>query len=239
MTEIIFNKTVFKFVPDFPKYAVSQSGEVLRVDKGKLLVPCYRGPEKAKYPCVTLGQSGILKNYKIHLLVAKLWLEPSKGVGEVQINHMDGDKNNPKASNLEWVTPSQNIRHAISSGLKQKSSELYNSKASEPQVHQVCQLLMDKLTVKDIASLVGVSKDIVRKIRAGDTYFHIRCLYNIENSYNNEFSISTIEWVCKRIVEGQSDQGIVNLSSNKNLTVIEVKRIRHKIRYKDISNSYF
>ena len=44
----------------------------------------------------------------LHRLVAEAFCE---GAGE-QVNHKDGDKSNNAASNLEWVTCSENHRHA-------------------------------------------------------------------------------------------------------------------------------
>jgi len=59
------------------------------------------------------------KNYFVHRLVAYAFLgfEPL-GRGELEINHIDGDKKNNSLSNLEIVTHRENIRHALATGLK-------------------------------------------------------------------------------------------------------------------------
>nr|WRK65303.1 HNH endonuclease [Marseillevirus futianmevirus] len=53
---------------------------------------------------------------KVHRIVATAFLPPPLP-SQTIINHIDGVKSNNKASNLEWVTPSRNIRHAHETGL--------------------------------------------------------------------------------------------------------------------------
>lgn len=64
---------------------------------------------------------GLCLDYKrsmnmIHRLVAEYFVENPLGLKEV--NHLDGNKQNNHYTNLEWCTRSENIKHAIKTGLK-------------------------------------------------------------------------------------------------------------------------
>lgn len=58
-----------------------------------------------------------LKNYYVHRLVALTFVHNPDPKTLTQVNHKDGDKENNHHSNLEWVSPSQNIRHSHEEGL--------------------------------------------------------------------------------------------------------------------------
>lgn len=189
------------------------------------------------YLVVRTCVNNVAKNTRINRLVAFTWLD--KEDHKDQVNHKDGNKHNNHVDNLEWVTASGNQRHAIETGLKGKGEELYNSQLTDEEAHLVCKCLVDGHLIKDIADRFEVSKDIIRKIKAGDTYFHVRLLYEIPHTYKYDYSENTIRWVCERINDGWSDKLIAETSTNENLTIIEIKRIRYKIRYKLISDEYF
>lgn len=53
------------------------------------------------------------RTYFVHRLVAMTWLEPPPEWRFMFVNHIDGDKLNNAAWNLEWCTPHENNVHAL------------------------------------------------------------------------------------------------------------------------------
>lgn len=51
----------------------------------------------------------------LHRVVAEIFIENSES--HETVNHIDGNKLNNKIDNLEWVSNSDNVRHAIRTGL--------------------------------------------------------------------------------------------------------------------------
>ena len=86
-------------------------GHVRNHKTGKVLTPCI-GP--GGYLNVKLdGQ-----NCKVHILVAKAHIPNPDNLPVV--NHKKGKKTDPRASQLEWCTQSDNIKHAWDTGLIKK-----------------------------------------------------------------------------------------------------------------------
>lgn len=221
----------------WPNYGVSKCGRAFRWDTEKEMkvgmltagdYPVFRVSHqcKASWAC-------------IHYAIVECWVSNPNPELFVEVNHKNGDKLDYSFNNLEWTTKSQNQRHALETGLRGRGSDLWNAGLIDELVHVICQELQDGCFPKDLAKKHGVSDHIIRKLRDGSTYFHIRSLYPIDHKYRVDFSESTVRWVCERIVEGYADKKISDLATNKNLTTIEVKRIRNKIRYRTISDDYF
>ena len=97
------------------KYSVSNLGYVRNDKTGKILKP---GRDISRYLQVSLRDSIKKKahTFKIHRLVAINFLQKDKE--RLQVNHLDGNKENNQATNLEWCTCGENARHAERLGLR-------------------------------------------------------------------------------------------------------------------------
>ena len=52
------------------------------------------------------------KMFRVHRLIAHAFHGPPLEEAALEVNHIDGNRSNNQRDNLEWVTPSQNMRHA-------------------------------------------------------------------------------------------------------------------------------
>lgn len=75
--------------------------------------------DKHGYYHLALSKNNKRKNYFLHRLVAMVFIPNPENYPV--INHIDGNKKNCCVENLEWVTISENAKHAYRAGLKKPS----------------------------------------------------------------------------------------------------------------------
>lgn len=103
-------------------YQVSNLGKVKSLSRKKWCGSSYANRNETilkeyirnKYYAVKLSKDGKTKHFKVHRLVAEAFIKKP----ELQVNHIDGNKQNNRVDNLEWVTQKENIEHAIKIGLR-------------------------------------------------------------------------------------------------------------------------
>lgn len=103
----------WKTIDDFPNYKISNFGNVYNTQTGMRLTACVNSSDYKKY---TLRKNCKPFNAYAHRLVAKAFIPNPNNFPEV--NHIDGNKWNNRADNLEWVSRSQNAIHAFRKGLR-------------------------------------------------------------------------------------------------------------------------
>jgi hypothetical protein len=110
------DKEIWKAVKSNPLYEVSNKGRArswnkyggVRSNEPKILVP---REKNNNYKFICLRENGKLIDKSIHRLVAEVFIPNPDN--KSQINHIDRNRGNNRADNLEWVTPTENIRHSI------------------------------------------------------------------------------------------------------------------------------
>lgn len=116
------------------KYAVSDRGRVRSLHTGRLLV---QRLWNSGYPSVQLWAGNKAHSRSVHRLMGEAFLGLVHGL---QVNHIDGDKENNRLENLEIVTASENLKHAVH-GLGFKPPALTG--AENPNARPVDRLSLD------------------------------------------------------------------------------------------------
>ena len=158
-------------------YEVSNWGRVRRV------APCARSrvgrilqaaTTTRGYSRLTLVANGIRKRYHVHTLVAASFLGPCPD-GH-QVNHRNGIKTDNKADNLEYVTPSQNVRHSfdVLGRSRARGERSGAARLSEGQVRDIKRLCKTGCDRKEVARMYAVSVTTVRCIVTGMTWRHVK-----------------------------------------------------------------
>jgi DNA-binding NarL/FixJ family response regulator len=93
----------------------------------------------------------------------------------LEINHKDGDKRNNCVDNLEYVTASENIRHALRTGLMvpAKGAQVGSSKLTNRQVRRIRERHAAGASMSEIARRMKLGLTTVSDIVARRTWAHI------------------------------------------------------------------
>lgn len=99
----------------FPGYAISDDGYVVNMLTGKV----HKGSvKKTGYVEVNMRNlAGKKKSVLLHRLVALNFCERNEW--QTEVNHIDGDKTNNRAENLEWISHADNLKHAYEADLRE------------------------------------------------------------------------------------------------------------------------
>ncbi len=155
-------------IRSLPRVVRSRGGST-RLDKGRIL----RGAVTSDgYRNVSLSRGGSYKSYHVHRLVAEAFIGPRPGgigrPGGTGINHIDGNKLNNAASNLEYVTPAENSAHAVRTGLIiTKGADNPAAKYTPDQIRHVHSLVSGGMTRGQASRETGIHLVTVKAVCSG------------------------------------------------------------------------
>lgn len=142
------------------EYKSVLGGTFQKAMKGRVLK---EGKHNAGYRTVSMdGRRGLT----IHSIVAAAFIGPRPA--GCDINHIDGDKTNNCAANLEYCTRKENMEHARRTGLWENAGENNGrATATNEQVLHAYELAKSGMSRKDAAAKTGIAEHVVQAAVTG------------------------------------------------------------------------
>jgi len=165
--EAAFVDEVWKAVPNYDGYFVSNFGRVKSTVRGKERLLKLSLGSTGYWTVYPKRNDGVKQTTKVHKLMGLAFGFLQEGH---HVNHIDGVKTNNRLDNLESVTPGDNVRHAVRTGL------LVGNIGSKHGMAKINQEIADKIRAEyirtskyrsNIANLVlkyGVSRKTIWEI---------------------------------------------------------------------------
>lgn len=131
---------------------------------------------KLGYQRIKLMLYGKPKMHFVHRLVGNEFCKKPIIDKLLEINHIDGNKQNNNFNNLEWVTKSENMQHAFDSGL----NNLKNKKGSR----QVYMYTKDNVFIRSFAS----THEVERQLKFSQRHIQECCVGKLKTAYGYKWS---------------------------------------------------
>jgi hypothetical protein len=156
------------------RYLISNMGNVTGPYKRNLVTVASRGYLKT---CLCAGRKN-KQTKAIHRLVAEAFVPRIEGKNHV--NHINGVKTDNRVCNLEWCTHTENMRHAIKTGLKKPTVGGLANHRTKLNVAQIIEIRKEwdslKTPQRRLAESYGVSQGCIWKC------LHRKIPYDLEQS---------------------------------------------------------
>ena len=165
-----------------PEYIVDSDGYVLSKRFG---TPLKYSINMHGYAMVNLMINGKRKGLAVHTAVARTFLNGYQD--GLQVNHKDGNKLNNNLDNLEWVTGSENMQHAVN--VLGKCINNHNGNAKGIQA-----IDKDGNIIYDYNSIAECAKHIALEIN--QDYRHIEnFIWRVLKGYRKTYK--GLQWIYK------------------------------------------
>lgn len=143
-------------------YAISNMGRLL--SKGRFLTG--RAVRNGYVQDLLANKTTIYR----HRLVMNEWKGPLQGL---EINHKNCDVKDNRLENLEYVTHTENMKHASQNERLNRGREVWTAKLWPPTVRKIRRLYESGLSTRAIAKIIGIGKTNVHQIIARKSWAHI------------------------------------------------------------------
>lgn len=155
----------------FSRYLIFENGSIFDKKMDRVL-STHR--DKDGYIRASLkSDAGKWKTMMVHRFVALTYL--SNPDNKPCVNHIDGNKENNRVYNLEWVTVKENNVHAYATGLKKASKGMnhYSTNLTESDVKYIL-INNDSIDKEILMSKFDISKGALYNIINRRTWKHVK-----------------------------------------------------------------
>lgn len=161
------------------KYSVSSFGRVKNANSGRIMKATIS--KKGYVRLSVMLPCGGRITAQVHRMVALAFIPNPLNLP--QVNHIDGNKQNNKIDNLEWISNLENMRHAWKTGLRNKEKISLSlprgedsglSKVSNKQAEEIRKsYYLNTVPQAKLALIYGVNQSTISRIINKKTYKEI------------------------------------------------------------------
>jgi hypothetical protein len=160
-------------IPGQPGYQASACGQIRSLERRIV----FKDGRSRVFPSVILRQSNHSAGYlnvglgannsrTAHTLVAAAFLGERENMW---VNHKNGNKKDNRIENLEWVSPSDNQRHAVATGLSPKpplkrGTDQHKARLDEEKVREIRGQYENGAGIARLAKEYGVGESTIRNV---------------------------------------------------------------------------
>lgn len=151
-------------------YDVSDHGRVMSHVSGKIISGSVTSTGYRRILISSVPGHQHKKSHYIHRLVCEAF--HGRPEPHHQVDHIDGNKLNNRADNLEWVDCRQNIQRAIETGVRpsQHGTNSVRAKLSAEDIQVIRATPQRHGVLTMLAKRYGVSRETISRARKGTTY---------------------------------------------------------------------
>jgi hypothetical protein len=172
----------WRTIEEFPDYQVSNLGRITRKHSAKnnhktkkVLRPGCSNVRNPR-PTVVLYKEGKPHTRSVSRIVLFTFKGKPKRENQKECNHKDGNRKNNSISNLEWSSGTENVQHALHTGLRKnqaRGERIRGSILKESDVVLIKRMLRENERQTDIAKHFGVDKCTIHDIKENKTWKHL------------------------------------------------------------------
>lgn len=147
----------YRFHPKYEHILCLSNGKIINTDKNAEVKGWIN---ENGYRRIQISHNGATKSEYAHRITCQSYM----GISDLTVNHIDGNKKNNDVKNLEYLSRSENTKHAFSIGLYPINKENGCLKFTDKDKHLMKKMRLLGVSAIDIAYLFHGSRQHITAI---------------------------------------------------------------------------